>query len=120
MAHRSAPSPDRKHVLVVEMNGGEWLPCRLVPFDGSSTGRPIGPLDGQCTTAAWSSDGRWMYFSSNAGGALHVWRQRYPNGAPEQITVEPTDQEGNALTPAGKYLLNRHRLPHASNPVKRP
>src|SRR5262249_20467851 len=99
MAHRSAPSPDRKHVLVVEMNGGEWLPCRLVPFDGSSTGLPIGPLDGQCTTASWSSDGRWMYFSSNAGGAFHVWRQRYPNGTPEQITFGPTEQEGTALTP---------------------
>jgi eukaryotic-like serine/threonine-protein kinase len=51
MAHRSAPSPDRKEVLVVEMNG-DWLPCRLAPFDGSSAGRPIGPLDGQCTTAS--------------------------------------------------------------------
>ena len=99
MAHRSAPSPERKQVLVVEMNGGEWLPCRLVPFDGSSAGRPIGPLDGQCTTATWSSDGRWMYFSSNAGGAFHVWRQRYPNGTPEQITFGPTEQEGTALTP---------------------
>jgi len=114
MAHRSAPSPDRTHVLVVEMNGGEWLPCRLVPFDGSSTGRQIGPLDGQCTTAAWSSDGRWMYFSSNAGGAFHVWRQRYPNGTPEQITFGPTEQEGTALTPDGKYFITSMGLQQAS------
>ena len=114
MAHRSAPSPDRKHVLVVEMSGGEWLPCRLVPFDGSSTGRQIGPLDGQCTTAAWSSDGRWMYFSSNAGGAFHVWRQRYPNGTPEQITFGPTEQEGTALTPDGKYFITSMGLQQAS------
>jgi eukaryotic-like serine/threonine-protein kinase len=114
MAHRSAPSPDRTHVLVVEMNGGEWLPCRLVPFDGSSTGRPIGPLGGQCTTATWSSDGRWMYFSSNAGGDFHVWRQRYPDGTPEQITFGPTEQEGTALTPDGKYLITSMGLQHAS------
>src|SRR6185369_8633576 len=118
MAHRSAPSPDRTHVLVVEMNGGEWLPCRLVPFDGSSTGRPIGPLDGQCTTATWSSDGRWMYFSSNAGGAFHVWRQRYPNGTPEQITFGPTEQEGTALTPDGKYVITSMGLQQASISLK--
>jgi len=120
MAHRSAPSPDRTQVLVVEMNGGDWLPCRLVPFDGSSTGRPIGPLDGQCTTATWSSDGRWMYFSSNAGGAFHVWRQRYPNGTPEQITFGPTEQEGTALTPDGKYFITSMGLQQASLSLKDP
>jgi serine/threonine protein kinase/Tol biopolymer transport system component len=118
MAHRSAPSPDRTQVLVVEMSGGEWLPCRLVPFDGSSIGRRVGPLDGQCTTAAWSSDGRWMYFSSNAGGAFHVWRQRYPNGTPEQITFGPTEQEGTALTPDGKYLITSMGLQQASISLK--
>src|SRR5438477_4162159 len=120
MAHRSAPSPDRKQMLVVEMNGGEWLPCRLVPFDGSSPGRPIGPLDGQCTTATWSSDGRLMYFSSNASGAFHVWRQQYPNGTPEQITFGPTEQEGTALTPDGKYLITSMGLQQASISLKDP
>ena len=120
MAHRSAPSPDRKQVLVVEMYGGDWLPCRLVPFDGSSPGRAIGPLDGQCTTAAWSSDGRWMYFSSNAGEGFHVWRQRYPNGTPEQITFGPTEQEGTALTPDGKYLITSMGLQQASISLKDP
>jgi serine/threonine protein kinase/Tol biopolymer transport system component len=120
MAHRSAPSPDRKQVLVVEMSGGEWQPCRLVPFDGSSTGRPIGPLDGQCTTATWSNDGRWMYFSSNAGGAFHVWRQRYPDGTPEQITFGPTEQEGTALTPDGRYLITSMGFQQASISLKDP
>jgi len=120
MAHRSALSPDRTHVLVVEMNGGEWLPCRLVPFDGSSEGRPVGPSDGQCTTAIWSSDGRWMYFSSNAGGGFHVWRQRYPDGTPEQITFGPTEQEGTALTSDGSYLITSMGLQQASISLKDP
>jgi Tol biopolymer transport system component len=59
MAHRSYPSPDRKWALVAEMDNG-WLPCRLVPLDGTSSGRPIGPPDGACTTAAWSPDGAWI------------------------------------------------------------
>jgi serine/threonine protein kinase len=114
MAHRSARSPDRKSLLVVEMNGGEWLPCRLVPFDGSSPGRAIGPRDGQCTTAAWSPDGRWMYLSSNSGGGFHIWRQKYPDGVPEQITSGPTEQEGTAVTPDGKYLITSMGLQQAS------
>jgi Tol biopolymer transport system component len=105
MAHRSMQSPDHKSMLVVEMDGGGWLPCRLLPFDGSSVGRPVGPQEAQCTTAAWSPDGRWMYFSSNAGGTFHVWRQRYPDGVPEQITSGPTEQEGTAISNDGKYLI---------------
>jgi eukaryotic-like serine/threonine-protein kinase len=34
MAHRSYASPDAKWVIAVEMEDA-WLPCRLVPFDGS-------------------------------------------------------------------------------------
>src|SRR5262249_44726667 len=80
MAHRSYRSPDGRSAIVVEMGGGgQWLPCRLVPFDGSSAGRPVGPMKAACTGAAWSPDGSWMYFSANNGNGFHVWRQRFPN-----------------------------------------
>jgi DNA-binding winged helix-turn-helix (wHTH) protein/Tol biopolymer transport system component len=114
MAHRSAASPDGKSLLVVEMKAGTWLPCRLMPVDGSSAGRPVSPPDAQCTTAAWSPDNRWMYFSSNAGGAFHIWRQRYPDGTPEQITFGPTEQEGTAITADGKYLITSMGLQQSS------
>jgi len=61
-----------------------------------------------------------MYFSSNAGGAFHVWRQRYPSGTPEQITFGPTEQEGTALTPDGKYLITSMGLQQASISLKDP
>jgi len=114
MAHRSAPSPDGKSLLVVEMKAGTWLPCRLMPADGSSKGRSVSPPDAQCTTAAWSPDGRWMYFSSNAGGAFHIWRQGYPDGMPEQITFGPTEQEGTAITADGKYVITSMGLQQSS------
>jgi len=76
MAHRSYPSPDGKWALVVEMNRGLWLPCRLVPLDGGSPGRQVGPPGARCTFAAWSPDEKWIYLSSSAGGAFHIWRQR--------------------------------------------
>ena len=114
MAHRSALSPDGKSLLIVEMDGGSWMPCRLMPFDGSSLGRQVAPPEAQCTTAAWSPDGKWMYFSSNAGGGFHIWRQRYPDGAPEQVTSGPTEQEGTAITQDGKYLITSMGIQQAS------
>jgi len=105
MAHRSAISPDRKWVLLTEMDNGGWLPCRLVPFDGSSAGRMVGPAGGQCTYVAWSPDGAWMYFSSDFGGHFHIWRQQFPGGAPQQVTSGATAEEGLAMAPDGASLI---------------
>jgi serine/threonine protein kinase len=104
MAHRSYPSPDHKWALVVEM-AGPWLPCRIVPLDGQSSGRRVGPPSGACTFAAWSPDGKWMYFSSSVTGAFHTWRQRYPDGKPEQVTAGPTEEEGVAMSPDGRSFV---------------
>ncbi|HLJ45840.1 MAG TPA: winged helix-turn-helix domain-containing protein [Bryobacteraceae bacterium] len=105
MAHRSSLSPDRKWVLLAEMDRNSWLPCRLTPFDGSSSGRPVGPAPAQCTDAAWSPDGKWMYFSTNTGSGYHIWRQRFPDGAPEQITSGVTQEEGIDLAPDGRSFV---------------
>ena len=102
MSHRSYLSPDRKSVLIVEMNASSGFdPCRLVPFDGASPSKPVGPPGGECHFGAWSPDGKWMYFSSNAGGLFHIWRQSVPDGQPEQITSGPTEEEGIAMAPDG-------------------
>jgi eukaryotic-like serine/threonine-protein kinase len=113
MAHRSTVSPDGAWVLVAEMDSPVWQPCRLVPSDGRSVGRRVGP-DGQCTSAAWSPDGKWMYFSSNSTGAFHLWRQRFPNGTPEQLTFGATEEEGIAPDPDGRSLLTSVGTRHQS------
>ena len=115
MAHRASLSPDRKSVLVVEMDKDHlWMPCRLLPSDGSSTGRPIGPPEAGCTFAAWSPDGQWMYLTSEAGGAHHIWRQRFPDGVPEQITSGPTEEEGVAMAPDGRSFVTAVSLASVS------
>ncbi|HYZ84813.1 MAG TPA: protein kinase [Bryobacteraceae bacterium] len=103
MAHLSYASPDRKWVLVVEMDP-VWQPCRVVPMDGSSSGRQVGPR-GKCTAAAWSPDGNWMYFGVEVHGANHLWRQRFPRGEPEQLTSGLTEEEGVAVAPDGGSLI---------------
>jgi eukaryotic-like serine/threonine-protein kinase len=105
MAHRSRLSPDGAWVLVVEMGWQSWLPCRLISRAGSAPARLVGPVPAQCTDVAWSPDGRWMYFSANAGNGFHIWRQRFPDGAPEQITSGATEEEGLDVAPDGKSLV---------------
>ena len=106
MAHFSYPSPDRAWLLVVEMGPmGTFDRCRLLPFDGSSSGRQVGP-NGACHAAAWSPDQRWMYFTAEVDGPSHLWRQRFPDGVPELLTSNRVaEEEGVAVAPDGQSLV---------------
>jgi len=105
MAHRSYRSPDGQWVLVIEMDGKSWLPCRLAPFDGGSAGEPVGPVPSQCTDAAWSPDGTWMYFTAMTANGVHIWRQRFPDGAAEQVTFGASTEEGIHFAPDGRSFV---------------
>jgi serine/threonine protein kinase len=103
MAHYSYLSPDQKWVLLAEMIS-EFRPCRVVPISGGSPGRQVGP-DGICTSGAWSPDGKWMYLTVQVNGRNHLWRQRFPDGQPEQITFGSTEEGGIAMAPDGRSLI---------------
>jgi Tol biopolymer transport system component len=106
MAHHSYLSPDGRWVLVVLMNSlGNLTQCRVVPFNGSNEEHLVGPKDAVCTSGAWSPDGKWVYVSANEGGQFHIWRQRFPDGQPEQLTFGPTEEEGIAMANDGKSLI---------------
>jgi eukaryotic-like serine/threonine-protein kinase len=106
MAHHSYLSPDRRWVLVVEMDSrAEFLPCRVVPFDGSDKVRVVGPPNSACTSAAWSPDGKWVYVAADKGDKFHIWRQRFPNGEPELVTSGPTSQESVEVAADGTSLI---------------
>jgi Tol biopolymer transport system component len=106
MVHHSYLSPDGRWVLLVTMDSrGEVTPCVVVPFDGSGNAKAVGPPQAPCTSGAWSPDGKWIYVSSNKGGAFHIWRQEFPNGSPQQVTSGTTEEEGIAMSSDGKSLL---------------
>ncbi len=106
MAHHSYLSPDRRWVLVVEMDSrAEFLPCRVAPFDGRGEVRVVGPPNSACTSAAWSPDGKWAYVAARKDDKFHIWRQRFPNGEPEQVTSGPTSQESVEVAADGKSLI---------------
>jgi serine/threonine protein kinase/sugar lactone lactonase YvrE len=108
MAHRSYLSPDGRSILTAEMDLSGWLPCRRVPFDGSSPGQRVGPQPSQCTDAAWSPDGKWMYFSADTGEGFHIWRQPYsdhPDGLPERVTSGATEEQGISFAADGRSFV---------------
>ena len=106
MVHHSYLSPDGRWVLMVLMDeSGSLLPCQVVPFDGHGSMRAIGPSPATCTSAAWSPDGNWVYFSANPGGRFHIWRQKFPDGPLQQVTSGTTEEEGIAMSPDGQSLL---------------
>jgi serine/threonine protein kinase/Tol biopolymer transport system component len=115
MAHFSYASPNGNSALVVEMDRtGGWAPCRVVALDGRSAPRDVGP-EGSCTSAAWSPDGKWMYFGARVGDSAHLWRQRFPDGKPEQVTFGPTDEAGIAVAPDGRSLITSIGVSQSTN-----
>lgn len=106
MVHHSYLSPDGRWVLIAEMlNHSEFVACRVVPFLGSGDEHIVGPPDGMCTSGAWSPDGRWVYLTAKKDDKFHIWRQRFPDGQPEQVTATTTEEEGIAMAPDGKSFV---------------
>ncbi|MGD0444621.1 MAG: protein kinase [Edaphobacter sp.] len=106
MAHHSYPSPDGKSVLIVQMDSrGVILPCRVISRQSPNDVKVVGPPGGgTCLAGAWSPDGKWIYLSAKTDD-FHIWRQRFPDGKPEQLTFGPTSQEGIAMAPDGKSFI---------------
>ncbi len=106
MAHHSYLSPDGRWVLVVEMdNRGQLVQCRVVPFLGGGEPRIVGPADSTCYAGAWSPDSKFVYLSASNGADVHIWRQQFPDGQPEQVTNGPTSEAGIAMAPDGKSFV---------------
>ena len=107
MAHRSY-----RHRTEIGYSSSRWTSITSgchVAWSPSTPVRLAGRWDqpsGACTFAAWSPDGKWMYVNSDAGGVNHVWRQRFPDGAGEQITSGPTSEQGIAMAADGRSFMS--------------
>ena len=55
-----------------------------------------------------------MYFSAKVNGVFHLWRQRSPEGTPEQLTSGPSEEEGIAVAPDGRSLLTSLGTVHSA------
>ena len=90
-----------------------------------------GPRTAVTTDAAldwaprWSPDGRSLYFSSDRGGSMNIWRiaideaTGVPGGAPEPVTAGVTSAEQASLSADGSRIVFRSAAVSA-NPVAIP
>ena len=46
-----------------------------------------------------------MYLSVNTGNGYHIWRQKFPDGSPEQVTFGATEEEGIWFAPDGRSFV---------------
>jgi hypothetical protein len=46
-----------------------------------------------------------MYFTAKTTDGIHTWRQRFPNGTPEQVTSGVATEEGIAFAADGRSFI---------------
>jgi Tol biopolymer transport system component len=46
-----------------------------------------------------------MYFTAKTTNGIHIWRQRFPDGNPEQVTSGVATEEGIAFAPDGRCFV---------------
>ena len=81
---------------------------RAIVSAGNDAARPV-PLEDLISTrgliaAAWSADGRQLFFSTNLTGRYNVWRVDAAGGWPVQLTQSDDRQQGFAVSPDGRTL----------------
>jgi hypothetical protein len=91
------------------------IQCQLVPFSGGAAWS-VGPQSGSCDYAAWSPDGKWMYFDSDAGSkGYHIWRQAFPDDRNWSVQPKHTHVSGHecdVLRNPAVAAVVRKRLSH--------
>jgi dipeptidyl aminopeptidase/acylaminoacyl peptidase len=75
----------------------------VVGTDGSGL-RQLTTDPASDTSAAWSPDGRTLFFLSSRSGSSQVWRVAVDGGEPQAVTSLPLDVGGFVRSPDGTHL----------------
>ncbi|BEV01330.1 S9 family peptidase [Novosphingobium olei] len=83
-------------------------PPQSITSPENAAARPI-PLEDLISTrgmlsAAWSADGRQLFFATNLTGRYNIWRVDAAGGWPVQLTQSDEAQRGLAVSPDGSTL----------------
>jgi Tol biopolymer transport system component len=107
--HSSAAwSPDGR-MICYSAQDGLWLV--------SSSGGPARPLttEGRMDASpAWSSNGKYIYFSSLRGGPLALWRIAASGGVPKPITMGSGSEHDPFVSKDGSRLAYMTQTSHLS------
>jgi TolB protein len=101
----SAPawSPDGKTIAVVlSVEGGSQI--YLINSDGSGPRRRISNSTSIDTEPRYSSDGRWLYFTSDRGGSPQIYRMPSGGGEAQRVTFRGSYNVSPRPSPDGRVL----------------
>lgn len=76
----------------------------MVDSDGRNL-RQLTSHEGSESNARWSPDGRSLFFLAARSGTSQVWRLSLDGGEAEQVTEEPIDLTGFALSADGEHIV---------------
>ena len=105
-----AVSPDGKRVAYtvrttdMDANKGRTSIWVLDTRKRNAPAVRISDLSANSNAAAWSGDGRFVYYLSNRSGTTQVWRAA-PGGEPLQVTNLPLDVGSFRVAPTADRLL---------------
>ena len=97
-------SPDGKTILFTRPNhagGGNIL---SIAAEGG-TERPLTTGSGISDDPDYSADGKWIYFNSDRGGSMQIWRMRPDGSAAAQVTSDEFNNWTPHPSPDGKSIL---------------
>jgi TolB protein len=101
----SAPawSPDGKTIAVVlSVEGGSQI--FLINADGSGPRRRISNSASIDTEPRYSSDGKWLFFTSDRGGSPQIYRMPATGGEPQRVTFKGSYNVSPRPSPDGRVL----------------
>ena len=105
--HTGTPrwSPDNRNIVFDSRVGDN--PEVFVVNTSVGSLRRITEQPSEDVVASWSRDGRWIYFASNRGGEMQVWKTPFPGDRAEAgAAVQVTRHGGFAAfeSPDGKFV----------------
>ena len=101
----SAPawSPDGKTIAaVLSVDGGSQI--FLLNADGSGARRRISNSPSIDTEPRYSTDGKWIYFTSDRGGSPQIYRMPATGGEAQRVTFEGSYNVTPRPSPDGRVL----------------
>jgi len=82
-------------------------PVRIGLFLADADGRnerPLLPAAGLDYDASFSTDGKWIIFTSERAGSADIYRVHPDGGGLERITDSPSYDDQAALSPDGRFV----------------
>jgi len=71
----------------------------------AASARPI-TSGSQTIEGGWATpDGKWFFFPSDVSGTSEIYRLRLPDGEPEQLTSDPSDDFSPKVSPNGREVV---------------